>query len=126
MSSWSHKRPEEAQKGRESRGYRLQGLGGGCWKLGSHTGCKGACGEKNVFETLTSEVHERQKYTGISKSEKQKGIVDLGVPAGPRKSTVELGPELMVPFRMQVKEHGQERQKGWPSKSSSAALLIDT
>lgn len=98
MSSWSHKRPEEAQKGRESRGYRLQGLGGGCWKLGSHMGCKGACGEKNVFETLTSEVHERKKYTGISKSEKQKGIVDLGVPAGPRKSTVELGPELTVPL----------------------------
>lgn len=98
MLSWSHKRPEEAQKGRENRGYRRQGPGGGCWRLGSRMGCKGACGEKKMFETLTSEGQERQKYTDTSESEKQKGIRDLGGPARPRKPTVELGPELTVPL----------------------------
>ena len=51
-----------------------------------------------MFETLMSEGQERQEYTDTSKSEKQKGIRDLKGPARPRKPTVELGPELMVPL----------------------------
>lgn len=61
-----------------------------------------------MFETLTSEVHERRKYTDTSESEKQKGIVDLGGPAGPRNSTVELGPELTVPLcKTSASSHGR-------------------
>lgn len=52
MMNRYHRRPEGAQNSRESRGYRLQGLDRGCWLLGLHMGCKGACGEKKVVGTL--------------------------------------------------------------------------
>lgn len=46
VMSRAHRRFEEAWKGRKSRRYRLQGLDQGCWKLGSHMGCREVCRER--------------------------------------------------------------------------------
>ena len=44
-------RTQQAQKGRESRRYRLKNPHR-CWRLGLHRGCRGACRErkKKVFK----------------------------------------------------------------------------
>lgn len=73
--SRAHRRPKEAWKGRKSRRYRLQGLDQGCWRLGSHMGCREACRErerkKKVFLTVASEVPERQKHIDTLDLEEQ-------------------------------------------------------
>lgn len=48
VTSRAHGRPEEAWKGREGRGYRLQGLDRGCWRPGLCMGCREACKEKSA------------------------------------------------------------------------------
>lgn len=48
----AHGRPEEASKGREGRGCRLQGLDRGCWRPGLCMGYREACKEKIAVSNI--------------------------------------------------------------------------